>query len=84
MGCLFLILLLPTKYLPFVKLVLINLYRRANCQITVWRLMLPRSSKKGIGTLRETTGRYPSHVFVQNYSKSFVNKLCPIFRKTKF
>ena len=43
------------------------------------------SSKKGIGTLRQTTGRYPSHVFVPNYSNtSFVNKSCPIFRKTKF
>ena len=41
--------------------------------------------KKGIGTIRQTTGRYPSHVFVPNYSNtSFVNKLCPIFRKTKF
>ena len=40
---------------------------------------------KGIGTLRKTTGRYPSHVCVPNYSNtSFVNKLCPIFRKTKF
>ena len=28
---------------------------------------------------------YPSHVFVANYSNtSFVNKLCPIFRETKF
>ena len=45
--------------------------------------MLPQSSKKGIGTLRQTTGRYPSHVFVPNYSNtSFVNKLCPIFQKT--
>ena len=26
--------------------------------------MLPHSSKKGIGTLRQTTGRYPSHVCV--------------------
>ena len=44
-----------------------------------------QSSKKGIGTLRQTTGRYPSHVFVPNYSNtSFVNKLCPIFRETKF
>ena len=41
--------------------------------------------KKGDRTLRQTTGRYPSHVFVPNYSNtSFVNKLCPIFRKTKF
>ena len=41
--------------------------------------------KKGIGTLQQTTGRYPSHVFVPNYSNtSFVNKLCLIFRKTKF
>ena len=46
--------------------------------------MLPLSSKKGIGTLRQTTGRYPSHVFVPNYSNtSFVNKSCPIFRKNK-
>ena len=38
-----------------------------------------------VGTLRQTRGRYPSHVFVPNYSNtSFVNKLCPIFRKTKF
>ena len=44
--------------------------------------MLPQSSKKRIGTLQQTTGRYPSHVFVPNYSsKSFVNELCPIFRK---
>ena len=28
--------------------------------------MLPQSSKKGIGTLRQTTGRYPSHVFEPN------------------
>ena len=47
--------------------------------------MLPQSSKKGIGTLRQTTGRYPSHLFVPNYSNtSFVSKLCPILRKTKF
>ena len=46
--------------------------------------MLPQSSKKGIGTLRQTTGRYPSHVFVPNYSNtSFVNKLCPIFSENK-
>ena len=45
---------------------------------------MPQSSKKGIGTLRHTTGRYPSHVFVPNYANtSFVNKLCPIFRKNK-
>ena len=38
----------------------------------------------GIGTLRQTTGRYPSHVFVPNYSNtSFVSKLCPIFFKTQ-
>ena len=37
-------------------------------------------SKKGINTLPQVTGRYPSHVFVQNYSNtSFVNKVCPIF-----
>ena len=43
----------------------------------------PSLQKKGIGTYRQTTGRYPSHVFVPNYSNtSFVNKLCPIFRKT--
>ena len=31
--------------------------------------------KKGIGTVRQTTGQYPSHVFVPNYSNtSFVNK----------
>ena len=41
--------------------------------------------KKGDRHSRQTTGRYPSHVFVPNYSNtSFVNKLCPIFRKTKF
>ena len=41
--------------------------------------MLPLSSKKG--TLWQTTGRYPSHVFVTNYANtSFVNKSCPIFR----
>ena len=28
--------------------------------------MLPQSSKKGIGTLRQTTGQYPSHVFEPN------------------
>ena len=32
---------------------------------TRW-LMLPPSSKKGISTLRQTIGRYPSHVFVPN------------------
>ena len=42
--------------------------------------MLPQSSKKGIGTLRQITGRYPSHVFVPNYlNTSFVNKFWPIF-----
>ena len=46
--------------------------------------MLPQSSKKGVGTLLQTTGRYPSHVFVPNYSNtSLVNILCPIFRKRK-
>ena len=41
--------------------------------------------KKGDRHSPQTTGRYPSHVFVSNYSyTSFVNKLCPIFRKTKF
>ena len=42
--------------------------------------MLPQSSKKGIGTLRQTTGQYPSHVFesktqtdvvVLDFSKAF-------------
>ena len=42
--------------------------------------MLPQSSKKGIGTLRQITGRYPPHVFVPNYlNTSFVNKFWPIF-----
>ena len=46
--------------------------------------MLPQSSRKGIGILRQTTGLYPSHVFVPNYSNtSFVNKLCLLFRKYK-
>ena len=37
--------------------------------------MSPQFSKKGIGTLRQTTGQYASHVFVPNYSNtSFVNK----------
>ena len=44
--------------------------------------MLPQSLKKKIDTLRQTTGRYPSDVFVPNCSNtSFVNKLCPIFSK---
>ena len=44
--------------------------------------MLPQSSKKGIGTLWQTTGWYPSHVFVPNYSNtSFVNKNVPLFGK---
>ena len=46
--------------------------------------MLPQSSKKGIGTLQQTTGRYRSHVFVPNYWNTlFENKLCPIFSKNK-
>ena len=41
--------------------------------------------KKVIRTLWQTTGRCPSHVFVPNYlNTSIVNKLCTIFRKTKF
>ena len=46
--------------------------------------MLSQSSIKGISTLRQTTGRYHSHVFVSNYlNTSFVNKLCPIFSINK-
>ena len=36
--------------------------------------------KKGIGTLWETTGRYPSHVLVPNYLNTlFVNKFISFF-----
>ena len=39
--------MLPTKYLSFLELFLINLYRRANYHMTGYRIMLPQSSKKG-------------------------------------
>ena len=36
--------------------------------------MSPQSSKKGIGTPRQTTGRYLSHVCVPNYSNNIICK----------
>ena len=56
--------MLPIKYLPFLKLFLINPYRRENYQMTGY-MLLPQSSKKETGTLRQTTGRYPLRVLCQ-------------------